>query len=64
MCLQEAFGLTESTGPMIISPAGGIKIGSCGKILEGSELKIFDPDEDGVGEVNTLQLQYIQLAQL
>lgn len=61
MCLQEAFGLTESAGPQIISPFGGIRLGSCGKTLEGTELKIVDPDEDGVGEVNAIFLSYIKL---
>ncbi|GAG80765.1 unnamed protein product, partial [marine sediment metagenome] len=47
----EGYGLTE-TGPVLaINPPGKARAGSVGKALPGVELKIVDPNNDGVGEI-------------
>ena len=52
--LREVYGLSESSGPHtlnLIQPDGW-RVGSCGKPINGVQLKILDPDENGEGEVS------------
>lgn len=56
MPLRELYGMNECSGPHTLSPipqgAYGWKVGSCGKSIKGVQLKIFNPDENGEGEVS------------
>lgn len=47
----EGFGLSETAPVLTLNPPGGVKIGSCGKAIPGVDLKIVNPDKDGVGEI-------------
>jgi long-chain-fatty-acid--CoA ligase ACSBG len=51
--ILEVYGMSENTGPHTINrPRNGYwRSGSVGKPLEGMELKIDNPDENGDGEV-------------
>ena len=50
--LAEGYGLTEAAPVLTVDPARpGAKPGSVGKPLPGIELRIEDPDGDGVGQV-------------
>jgi long-chain acyl-CoA synthetase len=50
--LYEGYGLTEAAPVLAVSkPDGDAPPGSVGPALPGVELKIADPDADGVGEV-------------
>jgi long-chain-fatty-acid--CoA ligase ACSBG len=49
--LTDAYGMTESSGVITVIPSRHAKIGSVGKQLDGIELKIMDPDDDGCGEI-------------
>lgn len=46
------YGLTESAPLLTVNPEGKVKFQSCGKAVEGVELKIVDPDpQTGIGEI-------------
>jgi long-chain acyl-CoA synthetase len=50
--ILEGYGLTESSPVLTVArPANKLLKGSVGKPLPGVEVKIDDPDENGVGEV-------------
>jgi long-chain acyl-CoA synthetase len=50
--LSEGYGLTEASPVLTVSQAGpGGKVGHVGKPLPGIEIRIDQPDSDGVGEV-------------
>jgi long-chain acyl-CoA synthetase len=50
--ILEGYGLTESSPVLTVSrPANKLLKGSVGKPLPGVEVKISEPDENGVGEV-------------
>ena len=50
--LSEGYGLTEASPVLTVSQAGpGSKGGHVGKAIPGVELRIHDPDSDGIGEV-------------
>ena len=47
----EGYGMTETSAGATLGHAGANKIGSVGKPLSGTELRIADPDEGGNGEI-------------
>ncbi|MFN2501087.1 MAG: AMP-binding protein [Pyrinomonadaceae bacterium] len=47
----QGYGLTETSGAATATPESDNRIGSVGKPMKGAEIKILDPDKDGVGEV-------------
>jgi long-chain acyl-CoA synthetase len=49
--LYEGYGMTETTAGATINYSGNMKIGSVGKPFEGSELRIADKNEKGLGEI-------------
>ena len=49
---REGYGLTECAPVLTLSPfETPIRPGSCGKILPGVEMQVFDPNAEGVGEL-------------
>ncbi len=49
---REGYGLTECSPVLTLSPfEEPIRPGSCGKILPNVEMKVFDPNAEGVGEL-------------
>ena len=53
--LIELYGQIESSGCLTLNLMrhhGGWKVGSCGKPINGVQLKISNPDEKGEGEVS------------
>jgi len=49
--VAEGYGLTETAPVLTINPPQRPKPGSVGPALAGVELRILDPDEQGVGEI-------------
>jgi long-chain acyl-CoA synthetase len=49
--LYEGYGMTETTAGATLNYGGNNRIGSVGKPLEGSGLRIADPNETGDGEI-------------
>jgi long-chain acyl-CoA synthetase len=50
--LDEGYGLTEAAPVLTVTHAGNKRLpNSVGKALPGIELRIFEPDNDGIGEV-------------
>jgi long-chain acyl-CoA synthetase len=49
--LIQGYGLTEASPIVTINPAGKSKPGSIGKPIPGIELKIYNPDLEGIGEI-------------
>jgi len=49
--LYEGYGMTETSAGATLGHSGANKIGSVGKPLSGTELRIADPDEGGNGEI-------------
>jgi acyl-CoA synthetase (AMP-forming)/AMP-acid ligase II len=50
----QLYGMTESSGPAVISRAGepvDLRLGTHGAPVEGMEVRISEPDERGVGEI-------------
>jgi long-chain acyl-CoA synthetase len=48
---MEGYGLSETSPVVSANPINKIKIGSVGIPLNGVEVKIFNPDSDGIGEI-------------
>lgn len=49
---REGYGLTECSPVLSLTPyEGPIVDGSCGKVLPFIEMKVFDPNSEGVGEL-------------
>lgn len=49
---REGYGLTECSPVLALTPyEGPVVEGSCGKVLPGVEMKVFDPNSEGVGEL-------------
>ncbi|MDC7221132.1 MAG: AMP-binding protein [Spirochaetales bacterium] len=46
----QGYGLTETSPILCLNPTYAFNVNSVGKIIPGVEGKIFDPDEEGVGE--------------
>jgi len=49
--LIQGYGLSETTGPIAIGNYRKIKIGSIGTVLPGNEVKLHNPDREGIGEL-------------
>jgi len=49
--LIEGYGLTETSPVVTLNPPHKIKFGSVGKVIPGVQIKIFNPDKFGIGEV-------------
>ena len=47
----QGYGLTETSGAATATPEDDNRVGSVGKPMKGAEIKISEPDKDGVGEV-------------
>ncbi|MEP6947547.1 MAG: AMP-binding protein [Acidobacteriota bacterium] len=47
----QGYGLTETSGAATATPEGDNRVGSVGKPMGDAEIKLADPDKDGVGEV-------------
>ncbi|MCJ7509225.1 MAG: AMP-binding protein [candidate division Zixibacteria bacterium] len=47
----QGYGLTETSPVLTLNPYSEPKYLSVGKAIPGAELKIFEPDKDGVGEI-------------
>jgi long-chain acyl-CoA synthetase len=47
----QGYGLTETSGAATATYEDDNRVGSVGKPMRGAEIKILDPDKDGVGEV-------------
>ena len=52
--LMELYGQSESSGCLTLNlmQQDGWKVESCGKPIKGVQLKIFNPDKNGEGEVS------------
>lgn len=49
--LHKLYGMTESTGPTTVTTERTLRFGSNGYAIAGIDIKIEDPDENGIGEV-------------
>ena len=49
--VYEGYGLTETAPVLTVNPLGQSRKGSAGKPLPGVELRLFRPDDKGVGEI-------------
>ncbi|KAM4807909.1 long-chain-fatty-acid--CoA ligase ACSBG2 [Rhinophrynus dorsalis] len=49
--VYELYGMSESSGPHTISLPDAFRITSCGKVISGCKTKIYQPDNDGSGEI-------------
>jgi len=49
--ITEGYGLTETSPVVAVNELETIKFGSVGKPLEGIEIKIVEPNEEGIGEI-------------
>lgn len=47
----QGYGLTETSGAATATYENDNRVGSVGKPMKGAEIKILDPDKEGVGEV-------------
>ena len=51
MPIYEGYGLTETAPVLTVNPFGLSRKGSAGKLLPGVELRISQPDKEGIGEI-------------
>ncbi len=47
----EGYGLTETAPICALNPESDVRIGSVGKALPNCEIRIYEPNEEGVGEI-------------
>jgi len=66
--IREGYGLTESSALVSSSPPGRVRLGAVGLPVPGFDVKIHEPDEQGVGEIvvrsETVMLGYWQAPEL
>ncbi len=48
----ELYGMSENTGPATLNTIDNWRLGSVGKVMTGTKIKIDKPDENGEGEVS------------
>ena len=51
MPLMETYGLAECSGVCQLNSMADWRLGSCGRSMNGTRVKINNPDNDGIGEV-------------
>ncbi len=51
MPVMEVYGMSENSGPHSTNVPGHWKLGTVGKVCAGCITKIYNPDQDGEGEV-------------
>lgn len=51
MPLANVYGLSETSAAVTYQEFPHINLNRAGKTLPGTELKIFNPDEKGIGEI-------------
>lgn len=49
--IQEGYGLTETAGAIVQNPRNGVLAGSAGRALPGTQIRIDEPDPQGIGEI-------------
>ncbi|XP_063311929.1 long-chain-fatty-acid--CoA ligase ACSBG2 isoform X1 [Pelobates fuscus] len=49
--VYELYGMSESSGPHTISLPDAFRITSCGKVISGCKTNIYQPDNEGAGEI-------------
>lgn len=49
--LMEVYGMSECTGPQTVNKPGARKTGSVGRPMDGTELRLMNPDDAGNGEI-------------
>ena len=49
--LAQGYGLTEATAVLTVTPLDELRGDTVGRAIEGVELQVHDPDEEGIGEV-------------
>ncbi|MDE5576838.1 MAG: AMP-binding protein [Oscillospiraceae bacterium] len=49
--LLEAYGTTETSSVVALAKPGDDNIDCCGSVLDGLDVRIIDPDADGIGEI-------------
>ncbi|XP_028411292.1 long-chain-fatty-acid--CoA ligase ACSBG2-like [Dendronephthya gigantea] len=49
--LYELYGMSECSGPMTVGKARRNLTGACGAAVDGLQMKIHEPDQDGNGEI-------------
>ena len=52
MPVLELYGMSEDSGPASLNTILDWRLGSVGKVLYGTKIKIDNPDENGEGEVS------------
>ena len=52
MPVLELYGMSENSGPATLNTITGWRLGSVGKVISGTKVKIDKPDDDGEGEVS------------
>ena len=50
--ILDMYGMTESTGPQTTTTINKWRIGSVGQPIDGTHLKVLNPNENGEGEVS------------
>ena len=50
--IVEGYGLTETFGPISVCPGDQARLGSVGPVLPENEIRIVNPDDNGIGEVH------------
>jgi long-chain acyl-CoA synthetase len=49
--ILQGYGVTETSPVISAETAGRTRLGSVGQLLDGVEVKIYGPDDEGVGEI-------------
>ena len=61
LAILELYGMSENTGPATANSIVEWKLGSVGKAVCGTKVKIHNPDESGEGEVCDLYVHQVLL---